>query len=249
MSTATEPATESNQVEPDAETLAAAQVIEYLQTHPDFFARYPDLTSELELPHQSGEAVSLVEHQLAVLRERSIQTRTRLNELINNARANDERFAKVRTFTLKAMEAANLAELDQVLEQQIKQAFAADHLCCYLESSQGTARDTRHFHPVAPGDALPVPPGLDPNQGICGPVRADQYANLFGLDPSHVKGATTSAAIVPLGNAGGARAHSKTITRALVIGSFDPKHFTAQMDTLFLNFVGEVLERALLRLL
>ena len=33
----------------------------YLRDHPGFFINYPDLLKELELPHDSGDAVSLIE--------------------------------------------------------------------------------------------------------------------------------------------------------------------------------------------
>lgn len=39
-------------------------VAEYLETHPEFFERHPDLVAELRVPHASGHAISLIEHQV-----------------------------------------------------------------------------------------------------------------------------------------------------------------------------------------
>ena len=56
-------------------------VIAYLRSDPDFFVRQPALLSELNLPHASGRAVSLVEHQVAILRERNVDIRRRMHTL------------------------------------------------------------------------------------------------------------------------------------------------------------------------
>ena len=56
------------------------QVIVYLRNHPDFFQQHAHLLSELRLPHESGSAVSLVERQVAILRERNMTMRRRMNE-------------------------------------------------------------------------------------------------------------------------------------------------------------------------
>src|SRR5690554_3034051 len=64
--------------------LSAAEVAEYLRQNPAFFVEHDDLLADLLIPHQSGQAVSLVERQVKLLRERNIDVRqdrksTRLN--------------------------------------------------------------------------------------------------------------------------------------------------------------------------
>jgi len=39
-------------------------VAAYLTKHNDFFVTYPELLNDLEVPHQSGAAVSLIERQV-----------------------------------------------------------------------------------------------------------------------------------------------------------------------------------------
>ena len=75
-----------------ADPLEPEQVAAFLQQNPHFFEAYPDLLSELSLPHESGGAVSLVERQIAVLRERNMDMRHRLSKLLDNARDNDKLF-------------------------------------------------------------------------------------------------------------------------------------------------------------
>lgn len=62
-------------------------VVAYLAAHPEFFERHPDLVAELRVPHASGHAISLVEHQVGVLRGQLRTERRRLAQLI--ARAQD----------------------------------------------------------------------------------------------------------------------------------------------------------------
>ena len=47
------------------------QVIEFLKQHPDFLQKHPEALDHLVLHHEAGEgAVSLMERQIKVLRER-----------------------------------------------------------------------------------------------------------------------------------------------------------------------------------
>ena len=62
--------------------LSAQAVANYLIDNSDFFAQHPEILAELSLPHNSGSAVSLMERQVAILRETSIQTRHKLSEFI-----------------------------------------------------------------------------------------------------------------------------------------------------------------------
>jgi len=54
------------------------QVAAFLSANPDFFLDHQELLANLTLPHQSGEAVSLLERQVSVLRERSYHANAKL---------------------------------------------------------------------------------------------------------------------------------------------------------------------------
>ena len=56
----------------DAEPSNEAGIAEYLQQHPDFFERHGSVLAKLKIPHARGAAaVSLVERQVAVLRDKN----------------------------------------------------------------------------------------------------------------------------------------------------------------------------------
>ena len=98
--------TEQNQDKPqlpDAEAVAA-----YLRAHPEFFVDHDELILELRIPHQPGTAVSLVERQVKLLRERNIEVRHRLSHLMDVARDNDRLFDKTRRLVLDLLDANSL---------------------------------------------------------------------------------------------------------------------------------------------
>ncbi len=68
---------------------------------------------------------------------------------------------------------------------------------------------------------------------IVGPLRPQERAILFGEFADEVQ----SAAVVPIGN--------PTCIAVLAAGSSDPRRFHAEMGTMFLEFIGEVLARVL----
>ena len=55
--------------------ISEKQIADYLRNHPKFFANQEDLLANLSLPHESGKAISLVERQVAILRDRGIEAR------------------------------------------------------------------------------------------------------------------------------------------------------------------------------
>ena len=90
-------------------------VAKYLRKDPDFLLKHPEILDQLNLPHDSGQAVSLIERQVAILRERNMQMRRRMNELLQAPKDNDELFAKTRTLTLELLNVHNWHELNEVL--------------------------------------------------------------------------------------------------------------------------------------
>jgi len=104
--------------------LTEEQVCDFLRKHSNFFYRNPDLLAEMSLPHDSGEAVSLVERQVSLLRERNIDMRHRLSKLLDNARANDVLFDKTRRLLLTLLEGTSLTQLVDSLHFSLDRDFA-----------------------------------------------------------------------------------------------------------------------------
>ena len=65
-------------------------LVDYLRENPEFFIEHAGLLATLKIPHEvNGQAVSLIEYQVKVLRERNEKLNRKLKEMITNARNND----------------------------------------------------------------------------------------------------------------------------------------------------------------
>jgi uncharacterized protein YigA (DUF484 family) len=216
---------------PDSK-LSDELVIAYLKGDRDFFQRHPRILSELNLPHESGKAISLIERQVAILRERNMQMRRRMNELLQNAKDNEGLFAKTRTLTLELLNVNGWHELNEVLATFVLADFEADFVCCHL-SNPPVFLDHLHSH----DGALPHERFVTNKQPVCTTLRVQELESLFPVQQHSVEG---SAVIAPL--------YWEDGVGCLAIGSRDTARFTSDMDTLFVTYIGEVLSRVCQRL-
>ncbi|MCZ6881361.1 MAG: DUF484 family protein, partial [Gammaproteobacteria bacterium] len=77
-------------------TISDQAVAHYLDSNPEFFERHALLLGKLHLPHQTGSsAVSLVERQVGILRQRNRKLENQLRELMAIAQDNDELSDKI----------------------------------------------------------------------------------------------------------------------------------------------------------
>lgn len=214
------------------ETLDEQAIIDYLRTHPDFFSHHKNLLTELNLPHASGRAVSLVEHQVAIMRERNVDMRRRMNELLEAARMNDSIFAKTRSLTLALLDAKSLQELNEVLATFVLVDFEADFVCCHVH---GFDHSLDHIHNHS--DDFPFAHLLNGNSPVCTTLRQAELEQIF---PASNHGDAGSAVLLPM--------HLTSGNGALCIGSRDPHHFSNDMDTLFVAYIADVLSKVLTHL-
>ena len=221
--------TEQNQSKPqlpDAEAVAA-----YLSAHPEFFVEHDELIPELRIPHQPGDAVSLVERQVRLLRERNIEMRHRLSQLMDVARENDRLFDKTRRLVLDLLDATSLEDVVSTVEDSLRHEFQVPYvsLILFSETPLSVGRS------VSNAEAQQAIGGLlSGGKTVCGVLRPHELAFLFGEEASKEIG---SAAVVALD-------HQQGI---LAIGSPDPQHYKSSLGTLFLGYVAEVLARVLPR--
>lgn len=206
-------------------------VAEFLANNADFFARRPELLPDPDLGAEDS-VVPLAERQLAALRTRNGELRSRMADLLGAARDNDRSFARLRAFTLALMDAADAAQLDEALAEHLVAGFETEHATCFAPGRSAPA-ELAHLSGRAvepPWDRL-----FDYAEPVCGAYRAQEYALLFPVARLAGPG---SVAVVPLPGPGA----------ALAIGSADPARFSPDMGKVFLAFLGEVLERTLRRL-
>jgi len=207
-------------------------IIDYLRADPDFFARHKNLLTELNLPHASGRTVSLVEHQVTIMRERNVDMRRRMNELLDAARQNDVIFSKTRSLTLALLDASSLQALNEVLATYVLVDFEADFVCCHVRGFDQTLDHIQNH-----ADDFPFAHLFNPAAAVCTTLREDELMHVF---PSAAEAERGSAVLLPL-------ALTDSVG-ALCIGSRDPQRFSNDMDTLFVSYIADVLSKVLTRL-
>ena len=217
--------------------LADDDITSWLQANPDFFQRNPDLVASLSLPHASGGAVSLVERQIEVLREKNHAADARLAELVSIARANEGLAAKVHGFTRRLMRAPTRREILVQIERGMREDFDVTQTVLLLFNGGNDASDLRFVRPVAAND-----PNLAGFENLlanvrprCGQIRDTQRDFIFGPDG----GSVDSVALVPLAGA--------TPLGLLVLGSQSRERFHPGMSTDFLTQLSQLISDALAR--
>jgi len=212
---------------------SASDVVRYLMAHPTFFSDHPALLAEIELPHDSGTAISLVERQVAVLRDRNMDMRHRLSHLLDNARDNDRLFDKTKRLILELLEGQDLGDIIDALHYSFDNEFNI-HFTRTLLFGDAEAIGGSQARVVSPKEAQDnISVLLKSNRSFCGKLGDKEKAYLFGDDAAQVG----SAATVALNN-------GQTFG-LLAIGNRDPKYYRSSMGTLFLAYIAEVLNRLL----
>lgn len=217
--------------------LLARQVARYLIQNPEFFEERMELLETIKLPRENGKTVSLMTHQTNLLRERNIEMRQRLDQLLHNARDNDQLFFNSRRLILALLEAENIGEVAEALYTSFASDFNVEFTSLTLfepisapRQSLGQAQTCTFI------DAETAIGGIIRNgRPICGVLRQREKEFLFAEKAQHIG----SAAVVPLANQLG----------ILAVGSTDPQYYRSSLGTLFLSYIGEVLERLLPKLL
>lgn len=232
------------QRQPHAETADAVTddvVVEHLARHPDFFERHPKLLAGLKLPHRTGgAAVSLVERQVAILRQRNTKLERKLRELVSVARSNEALSAKIHTLSLALMDARTLRGVLERLHESLREEFDADRATLVLfddEADYSSVTSLPFVRAIGRGDAAvkAFETFLNGARPRCGQMRDAQREFLFGIDNV----AVGSAALVPLGE--------RSKLGLLAIGSQDAAHFHPAMSTDFLARLGDVVGVAVSR--
>lgn len=219
---------DKDSVEPSPEQIAG-----YLRLHPDFFLKRPDLLTDIEVAHPTGGAVSLLERQVSILRERNMDMRHRLNSLLDNARTNDRLFEQTKQLVLHLLEAQTLDQIVDTFVNSLQHDFQIDFATMVLIGNPNAHRGVR-ARVVSLDDArAQIDSLLKSSKAVCGVLRPEEVRFLF---PDHNR-QVGSAAVVPLsyGNPLG----------VLAIASTDANYFRSSMGTLFLGYIAEVLNRLL----
>jgi uncharacterized protein YigA (DUF484 family) len=224
----------------ESSLLAEDQVADYLLGHPEFFERHGAVLARLKLPHQRGSAaISLVERQVLVLRDKHAVLEKKLHELIENGRANDAISDRVHRLTRRLLRARDAVGVVAALETSLREDFGASRWVLLAVDPT--------FAPLGPlaGPHVRVVPRGSPELKIfetffesarprSGQIRDTQREYLFGGDGSQVG----STVLIPLGD--------HAALGLLAIASNDTERYLPTMSTDYLVRIGEIVTEAVL---
>ena len=217
-------------------TLQADDIAHYLARHQDFFEQHPQLLSQMQLPHpHDGQAISLVERQSLMLRERVKSLEGRVAEMVRNGQDNDAISEKLTSWVRSLLSETDEGALPATLIYELKRIFEVPYAALRLwevkpaleslDCAQAVESDTVTF-----ANSMRVP--------FCGSNVGFEASSWLGPD-----GVVKSVALLPL------RVGAQMETFGmLVLGSPDAERFHSSMGTAFLERIGELASAALARL-
>ncbi len=227
----------------------AKVVADYLQSAPDFFNERDQLLSQMNVTHTTGASVSLIERQVAILREQNGNYKQQLSELIDVARVNDQLMLNMQKLVLALLETNELEALLTLIQQSLNDDFNADGvtLCLFadpeiisLDSNQigamrviFVARDDEQFSELSEM--------LNGDEPACGVLSEAQLACLFDQPEGKIR----SAAQLPLTMPCKVTGELTEPLGLLAIGSKDAGRFCAGVGTVFLKYLGALVTRKL----
>jgi len=214
------------------------EMVRYLRDHPAFFEAHQDVLAGMILSHETGSAVSLIERQVQILREQKDEQKRKLQSLISTAKNNEKLNNNVNALILELLDASSLDDVLNVIEQRIRTDFEADAIVVKLLASGNDVLKEHAELTAWQQPALVIGEKvMTAREPMCGSFNGEQMQALF--DDADIK----SAGIVPLAK----DKNSKNCYGIIAIGSYDPQRFRADMGTLFLSLLGQVLTRILKR--
>ncbi|MDT7929639.1 DUF484 family protein [Tepidimonas sp.] len=212
-------------------------IVQFLVNRPDFFERHADMLASVQLtsPH-AGRAVSLLERQVEILRERLRQLELRTAEMIRHGQDNTALLQRLHRWTcgLLAVDAPDAlpAAVIEGLQREfdvpmvVLKVWGVDVPWTNAPFAQGVSDDARSFASSLPQPYCGANPGVEAVQWLPNPA------------------AVASVALLPL-----RRAAQQPAFGLLVLGSPDARRFQASAGTDFLARIGELAAVALGRLL
>lgn len=215
-------------------------VVKFLRDNPSFFENQPALLADMNLSHDTGSAISLIEHQVSILRKQKDESKKQLNRLVENAKINEKLNAHTNSFILAVLDTHTLDELLDVIQNKLKQDFKVDAVVLRLFKSQFKNSDC-HKRPEFVDWSEPVLGAFEKiikgRKPVCGNLKKGQLDSLFD-DQSEL---VASAALIPLMDI----SENTGCYGMLAIGSKDRNHFHASMGTLFLDHLAKIIARLL----
>lgn len=217
------------------DTIDEEQVIEYLLQHPEFFDANGLLLADIEIPHQSGQAVSLIERQVSVLREKNATFEKRLHDMVDAVHDNQRLNLSLQRLAVALLKASNQQVMIDVIKNELSNKLDTDQSAIYLfNDDPAQVKASPEIYVAGDLQQLEIFGKQFKKKKIqCGRMTEDQILFLFG-DKSEV----ASGALLPL-------VDEKTTIGLVGLGSYDELHYHPGMGTEYLQQLADMVSAAL----
>jgi hypothetical protein len=212
--------------------IGADQVIGYLKENPDFFKTHPNLISDLNFAHETGDAVSIIQKQVEQLRSHHDTMRKRLADLATHSKNNEALLKRIQALSVATAAAPTPKAILEALTKTIISEFKLDAVYLVVEHSNW---------PMNGSNVIP----LSPEE--LGKLRNAVY-NLgvfVGRPPEKLKAIIFKKEEEKAASIAMVRFKYKNVDTYLIIGSKDKDHFTNDMGTDFIAYIGDYLQALL----
>lgn len=218
-------------------------IAEYLLENPNFFDDHPELLSALQVRHQARGAVSLVERQQQVLREKIVHLEEEITALMGNARRNERIFQSYSILYQALLQCTDIIQVERAL------------VATFVDDLGLTAHSLKLFVPT-PHKHLAF--DADTHKQLLR-KRFEKAAVYFGRLPEaeHKLLFPTNEAVAQIEsvalllleqesvNAEESAPTNKRQFALLALGSQDPAHFEPNMDHLLISQLQALLSHML----
>ena len=221
-------------------TITEDDIVEFLVSTPDFFARHAEVLASVRLTSPHGNrAVSLSERQTEMLREKIRVLELRLMELIRHGNDNDVLHQRLLAWAEGLMRAGAAAGLPERVTDSLAHRFMVPQVSLRLWGLSKVYEAEPFVQGVTPEVSAWAQTVDKP---LCGPVPLEALLSWLP-HPTEVQ----SMAVIPL------RTHSPeeaspSVFGLLVLASPDSQRFHANMGTELLQQLGNLAGACLARL-
>jgi uncharacterized protein YigA (DUF484 family) len=215
--------------------------VRFLSEAPDFFDRHPDILAKLTVTHpESGDAVSLIERQVDVLRNRVAELETKFQQMVATARVNEDLQERMHALMVALAEVSiNAANSDAAMariQQEVKKAFDIEYVTLKSVTANNANGEKESDGDGAEVQSAPVgyaqaKARLAQGRCLCDDkLPQDILDYFFGDDAKNVG----SCALLPL-------ARGDQTFAIVAIGAEDRERFSPDWGTLYLDRLAAML--------
>ena len=207
--------------------ISDSDVLDFLEKNPNFFISHPEILETLEIKHASGEATSLIEKQVEIIKTKNLDVNSKLSKFLENAEHNQNLFIKIQSLVLQMISETSLNSLATAVEAFFHEELKTEICKVYFFTPDGSY-------------------GLDSEKIVTPEIATSIFSDLFKENDIALGGVTNEVSGVVFGakanikEAAIGKLKSSKIAGTLALGSSKLGKFQKDSETLFLEFVISV---------